>query len=57
MFKKAAKAQVIAYYIQGLAYIVYSLPISALHKAVVMYVLLSILYRTKAWYTGQKKPS
>jgi hypothetical protein len=48
MFKRAAKAQVIAYYIQGLAYTVYSLFVFILYKTIVIYVLLSILYRTKA---------
>jgi hypothetical protein len=55
--KRAAKAQVIAYHIQGLARIVHGPPASALCKAVVMYVLPFILYRTEAWYVGQKKPS
>jgi hypothetical protein len=57
MFKKAIKAQIIAHYIQGLAYTVYSLFASVLHKVVVTCVLLSILYRTEAWYIRQKKPS
>jgi hypothetical protein len=57
MFKKAAKAQVITYYIQGLAYTVYNSLISVLYKAIVMCVLFFILYKTKAWYIRQKKPS
>jgi hypothetical protein len=57
MFKKAVKAQVIAHYIEGLACTVHSPSASALRKAVVTCVLLFILYKTKAWYTGQKKPS
>jgi hypothetical protein len=57
MSEKAIKAQVVAHHIQGLARTVHSPPVSALHKAVVTYVLPSILYRTKAWYAGQKKLS
>jgi hypothetical protein len=57
MSKRATKAQVIAYYIQGLAYIVYSPFTSVLYKAVVTCVLFFILYKTEAWYTGQRKPS
>jgi hypothetical protein len=57
MFKKAAKAQVIAHHIQGLAYTVYSLLAFILHKTVVTYVLFFILYGTEAWYIEQKKPS
>jgi hypothetical protein len=57
MFKKATKAQVVAHHIRGLARTVYSPLISALHKTVVTCVLLSILYRTEAWYARQKKPS
>jgi hypothetical protein len=45
MFKRAVRAQIIAYYIQDLAYTVYSLFTSILRKAVVMCVLLFILYR------------
>jgi hypothetical protein len=48
MSEKAAKAQVIVYHIQGLAYTVHSPFTSVLRKAVVTYVLLSILYRTEA---------
>ena len=57
MFKKAVKAQIITYYIQGLAYTVHGFFTSVLYKAVVTCVLSTILYGTKAWYTGQKKPS
>jgi hypothetical protein len=57
MFKRAIKAQVIVYYIQGLACTVYSLFASALYKAVVTCVLSFILYRTEAWYTKQRKLS
>jgi hypothetical protein len=57
VFKKAVKAQVIAHYIQGLAHIVYNPSASALRKAVVTYVLPSILYGIEAWYIEQKKPS
>jgi hypothetical protein len=57
MFKRATKAQVITHHIQGLARTVYSSLASVLHKAVVIYVLPSILYRIKAWYIRQKKPS
>jgi hypothetical protein len=55
--EKAAKAQVVAHHIQGLACIVHSPSTSVLHKAVVMCVLPSILYKTEAWYVRQKKPS
>jgi hypothetical protein len=48
MFKRAIKAQVIVYYIQGLAYTVYSPSVSVLRKAVVTYMLSFILYRTEA---------
>jgi hypothetical protein len=48
MFKRAIKAQIIAYYIQGLAYTVYSLSTFVLHKTIVIYVLFFILYKTKA---------
>jgi hypothetical protein len=57
MFKRATKAQVIAYHIQGLACTVYSPFASVLHKAVVTCVLFSILYRTEAWYIRQRKPN
>jgi hypothetical protein len=55
--KRAAKAQVVAYHIRGLAHTVYGPPASVLRKAVVTYVLSSILYGTEAWYTGRRKPS
>jgi hypothetical protein len=57
MTKRATKAQVITHYIQGLVHTVYSLSVSVLYKIVVIYVFFSILYRTEAWYTGQRKPS
>jgi hypothetical protein len=57
MSKKATKAQVITYHIQGLAYTVHNPFISVLYKTLVMCVLSSILYRTEAWYTRQRKPS
>jgi hypothetical protein len=57
MFKRAAKARVVAYYIWGLACTVYSPSTSALRKAVVTCMLPFILYRTEAWYIRQKKPS
>jgi hypothetical protein len=57
VFERAAKAQVVAYHIQGLACTVHSPSASALRKVVVMCVLSFILYGTEAWYAGQKKPS
>jgi hypothetical protein len=57
MSERAVKAQVVANHIRGLARTVHSPPASVLRKAVVTYVLLSILYRTEAWYARQKKPS
>jgi hypothetical protein len=48
MSERAAKAQIIAHYIRGLAYTVYNLPVSALYKTVVTCVLLFILYGTEA---------
>jgi hypothetical protein len=47
VFKRAVKAQVVAYHIQGLARTVYSPSASALRKAVVTCVLLFILYGTE----------
>jgi hypothetical protein len=55
--KRAAKARVVAHHIRGLARTVHSPPASVLRKAVVTYVLPSILYGTEAWYAGQRKPS
>jgi hypothetical protein len=48
VFKRAAKAQVVAHYIQGIACTVYSLSASVLRKAVVTCVLLFILYGIEA---------
>jgi hypothetical protein len=53
MSEKAVKTQVIAYYIQGLAYIVYSPSVSVLRKAVV--TVCSLLFYTEQRPSTQDK--
>jgi len=52
----AAKARKVSHHICGLARTKDGTVASALQKAVITYVLPSVLYGTKAWYAGRTNP-
>jgi hypothetical protein len=53
---RARKARAVAQHIRDLARTVDGPTASSLRKAVITYVIPSLLYGTKAWYVGRTKP-